>query len=189
MITILLGAPGVGKGTQAQLAAEAHGWSHLSTGDLLREEVAAGSELGTQASTFMSRGDLVPDEVMVGMVAARIDSLAPEDVLLLDGFPRTFVQAEALEAASPSGSIGLALYFTAPDTVLTQRLLGRGRKDDTQEVIQHRLSVYRETTQPLVAFYSERGILSEVKADRPVEDVQSDFLSTVQNALGKTNLA
>ena len=189
MITILLGAPGVGKGTQAQLAAEAHGWTHLSTGDLLREEVAAGSELGTQANEFMSRGDLVPDEVMVGMVAARVESLHPEDVLLLDGFPRTLVQAEALEAASPSGSVGLALYFTASDAVLTERLLGRGRKDDTQEVIQHRLSVYRETTQPLVAFYSERGLLSEVNADRPVDEIQPDFLSTVQNALRKTNLA
>jgi len=189
MITILLGAPGVGKGTQAQLAAKAHGWIHLSTGDLLREEVAAGSELGQQANAFMSRGDLVPDEVMVGMVAARIDALSPEDVLLLDGFPRTLVQAKALDAASPSGSIGLALYFTASDTVLTARLLGRGRKDDTQNVIQHRLSVYRETTEPLVAFYSERGLLSEINADRPVEDIQQDFLNTVQEALGKTNLA
>ncbi|MHC4379943.1 MAG: adenylate kinase family protein, partial [Planctomycetota bacterium] len=121
MIAILLGAPGVGKGTQAELAAEVHGWIHLSTGDLLREEVAAGSDLGLKANEFMSRGDLVPDEVMVGMVVARIAALGPEDVLLLDGFPRTLVQAEELELAAPSGSIGLSLYFTASDDVLKGR--------------------------------------------------------------------
>lgn len=189
MIVILLGAPGVGKGTQAQLAASAHGWIHLSTGDLLREEVASGSDLGLKANEFMSRGDLVPDEVMVGMVVARIETLGPEDVLLLDGFPRTLVQAQELEAAAPGGSIGLSLYFTASDDVLKGRLLGRGRKDDTEEVIQHRLSVYRETTEPLVTFYRERGLLSEIEADRPVADIQTDVLATVQEALGKTNLA
>lgn len=189
MIVILLGAPGVGKGTQAQLAAEAHGWTHLSTGELLREEVAAGSELGVKANEFMSRGDLVPDEVMVGMVVARIATLAPEDVLLLDGFPRTLIQGDALEKAAPSGSIGLALYFTASDDVLTGRLLGRGRKDDTESVIKHRLSVYRETTEPLVAFYGERGLLSEIEADRSVEDIQKDVLETVNRALGETHPA
>lgn len=189
MIVTLLGAPGVGKGTQAQMAAETHGWTHLSTGDLLREEVAAGSELGVKANEYMSRGDLVPDEVMVGMVVARIATLAPQDVLLLDGFPRTLVQGDALEKAAPSGSIGLALYFTASDDVLTGRLLGRGRKDDTEEVIKHRLSVYRETTEPLVAFYSERGLLSEIEADRAVEDIQKDVLNTVRAALGEANLA
>ena len=189
MIVILLGAPGVGKGTQAQLAAEAYDWTHLSTGDLLREEVAAGSGLGLEAEAFMSRGDLVPDQVMVGMVVARIASLGPDDVLLLDGFPRTLVQAEALEKAAPGGSIGLALYFTASDDVLSARLSGRGRKDDTHEVIQHRLSVYRETTEPLVTFYREQGILSEIEADRPVGDIQVDVLASVRHALGNTNLA
>jgi len=137
----------------------------------------------------MSRGDLVPDEVMVGMVVARISTLAPEDVLLLDGFPRTLVQGDALEKAAPGGSIGLALYFTASDDVLTDRLLGRGRKDDTEDVIKHRLSVYRETTEPLVAFYGERGLLSEIEADRSVEDIQKDVLETVNHALRETRTA
>ena len=101
MIAILLGAPGVGKGTQAELAAEANGWVHLSTGELLRQEAAAGSALGLKASEYMSRGDLVPDEVMVGLVVARIESLKVDDVLLLDGFPRTLPQAEALGKGRP----------------------------------------------------------------------------------------
>jgi adenylate kinase len=183
MIVILLGAPGVGKGTQAALAAERHGWVHLSTGELLREEVAAGSQLGQEARTYMDRGDLVPDQVMVGMVAERIEALPEGSVLLLDGFPRTLPQARALEAAAPSGSLGLALYFTASDDVLTGRLLGRGRQDDTLEVIQHRLAVYRETTEPLVAFYGDRGLLREIEADRGVDAIQQDVLDAVTGAL------
>lgn len=183
MIAILLGAPGVGKGTQAALAAERHGWTHLSTGDLLREEVAAGSALGQEAKAFMDRGDLVPDQVMVNMVAGRIAALPKDSVLLLDGFPRSLPQARALEAAAPSGSLGLALYFTASDEVLTARLLGRGRKDDTLEVIQHRLAVYRETTEPLVAFYRDRGLLREIESDREVDAIQKDVLDAVSAVL------
>ena len=183
MIAVLLGAPGAGKGTQAQLAAESQGWTHLSTGDLLRSEVAAGTELGEQANAYMSKGDLVPDELMVAMVAGRVAELAPDDVLLLDGFPRTLPQAQALEEAAPGGSIGLALYFTAPDAELTTRLLGRGRADDTREVIEHRLAVYRETTEPLVAWYRDRGMLREVQADRAIELIQPDMVQAVRAAL------
>ena len=124
MIAILLGPPGVGKGTQASLAAQSNGWKHLSTGDLLREEVAQGSELGKRADEFMSRGDLVPDELMLEMVAERVSQVADDEVLLLDGFPRTLPQAEALAARTSSGAVGLSLYFTAPDSVLTARLMG-----------------------------------------------------------------
>jgi adenylate kinase len=189
MIAILLGAPGVGKGTQAQLAAEANGWIHLSTGDLLRQEAAAGSELGLKANEFMSRGDLVPDDVMVGLVVSRMESLKADDVLLLDGFPRTLPQAEELGKAAPSGSIGLALYFTASDDVLTERLLGRGRQDDTLEVIKHRLTVYRETTEPLVAYYRDQNLLREIQADRTVEDIQMETSQVVKSALSQTETA
>ncbi len=189
MIAILLGAPGVGKGTQAEIAAAANGWIHLSTGELLRQEATAGSELGLKASEYMSRGDLVPDEVMAGLVVSRIESLAADDVLLLDGFPRTLPQAEALGKAAPSGSIGLALYFTAPDSVLTERLLGRGRQDDTLEVIQHRLTVYRETTEPLVAYYRDQNLLREIQADRAVESIQEDTTAVVKSVLSQTESA
>lgn len=182
MIAILLGAPGVGKGTQAKLAAERNGWTHLSTGDLLRDEVSRGTDLGRQADAIMKRGDLVSDDLMVAMVAGRVSRMAPGQVLLLDGFPRSLPQAMALEAsASAAGAgVGMALYFTAPDRVLTDRLLGRGRADDTREVITRRLAVYRETTEPLVAYYRGRGVLREIPADRPIEEIQTDLVRNVR---------
>ncbi|MBC8371219.1 MAG: adenylate kinase [Planctomycetes bacterium] len=189
MIAILLGAPGVGKGTQAALAAESHGYTHLSTGDLLRQEVSSGSELGHSADEFMSRGDLVPDNIMVKMVAERITSFPVDQVLLLDGFPRTIAQAVALEEACASGVVGLSLYFTAPKTVLTDRLLARGRQDDTLEVITHRLGVYAETTEPLVKHYADQGLLREINSDRAVDDIQADVLAMVSGALNQSNIA
>lgn len=185
MIVVLLGPPGVGKGTQASLAAQQHGWQHLSTGDLLREEVAQQTELGKQADEYMSRGDLVPDELMVEMVAGRVARVAADDVLLLDGFPRTLPQAKALEARASGGAVRLALYFTAPDSVLTARLLGRGRADDTEEVISHRLTVYRETTAPLERTYREQGILVEIDADRDIPEIQREMARVVGEALDR----
>lgn len=187
MITILLGPPGVGKGTQAALAAESQGWTHLSTGNLLREEVAAGSELGNQANEFMARGDLVPDEVMVGMVGERLKGCAMDQVLFLDGFPRTQAQAEALAEQSPSGSIGVALYFAAPDSVLCSRLMERGRADDTEEVVAHRLKVYHQTTAPLVSWYKEKGLLVEVDSDRDIDSIQTDLVRLTKKALEESS--
>ncbi len=189
MIAILLGPPGVGKGTQAQAAAAAHGWLHLSTGEMLRDEVGRGTELGTQANVYMSRGDLVPDEIMVDMVAGRVSAQPAGEVLLLDGFPRTLPQAEALASKAPSGAIALSVYFRAPDEVLVQRLLGRGREDDTREVVEHRLAVYRETTEPLVGFYRAQGILGEVDADRGIETIQEDLVRMVRSALEEQSLS
>ena len=187
MIAILLGPPGVGKGTQAALAAETRGWTHLSTGDLLREEVAAGSDLGKQANEFMARGDLVPDEVMVGMVGERLKSNARDNVLFLDGFPRTLAQAEALAEKAPSGSIRVALYFVAPDSVLGSRLMGRGRADDTEEVVAHRLKVYHQTTAPLVSWYQEQGLLVEVDSDRDIDSIQTDLIQLIKQALEESS--
>lgn len=183
MIVILLGPPGVGKGTQAQMAADKKGWLHLSTGDMLRAQVDADTELGDKAQLYMNRGDLVPDEIMVAMVAEEIQKLRSDQVLLLDGFPRTAAQAEALGERAPGGAIRIALYFSAPKSVLTARLLGRGRKDDSKEVIEHRLDVYDETTQPLVSYYRDQGLLREVDADRTIEAIQTDVLQQVGGAL------
>jgi adenylate kinase len=187
MIAILLGPPGVGKGTQASLAAQTHGWQHLSTGDLLREEVAQRTELGKQADEYMSRGDLVPDELMLEMVAGRVAQVKADEVLLLDGFPRTLPQAEALAAKAASGAVRLSLYFTAPDSVLTARLMGRGRADDTEEVISHRLTVYRETTAPLERYYREQGILVEINADRDIPEIQSEMGKVVHATLERSH--
>jgi adenylate kinase len=187
MIAIFLGAPGVGKGTHAAAAAESQGWTHLSTGDLLRQEVGAGTDLGLKAKEYMDRGDLVPDDVMVGMVATRVESMSADEVLLLDGFPRTLAQAEALHEAAPEGALGLAVCFTASDETLVERLLGRGRTDDTREVVEHRLTVYRETTEPLVDFYKDLGMLREINAEREIKIIQSDTVEIIQAGLAHTN--
>lgn len=210
MIAILLGPPGAGKGTQASRACETMDWRHLSTGDLLRAEVAAGSEVGLRAKEFMDAGELVPDEVMIDIVAGRVASQS-EGGLLLDGFPRTKHQAEALAARAPGGSIRAAIYFSAPDAVLTERMVGRmhcpscsaqyhrtfvkpandgtcdacgtdlaTRADDSVEVVSERLRVYREQTEPLVAYYGETGLLREVDADRSIETIQDDLKSILE---------
>ncbi len=186
-IVILLGPPGVGKGTQAaRLAQTRPGVLHVSTGDLLRAEVAQGTELGCQARAIMERGDLVPDPIMLAMVAARIGRQEGGETLLLDGFPRTLPQARALAEEAPGGSIRLAVYFSAPEDVLISRLLGRGRPDDTREVVQHRLDVYRETTEPLIAFYRDQGILREIDADRSIESIQEGLVELIRPALSAT---
>lgn len=186
MIAVMLGAPGVGKGTQARLACAGRpGWSHLSTGEFLREEVRRGSALGCQARSYIDRGDLVPDPVMVEMVAARVAGVAREDVLLLDGFPRTLPQATALNERAPGGPIPLALYFSAPADVLVQRLLGRHRADDDREVLEHRLAVFRATTEPLIHFYRRQGSLREIDADRSIEAIQGELVREVQDALDR----
>ena len=189
MIVVLLGPPGVGKGTQAARAAETQGWHHLSTGEILRSEVGQGTPLGEEARSYMDRGDLVPDEVMVNMVAKHIRSLGKEDVLLLDGFPRTLAQAKSLAEAVPGGSIAGALYFRAPDSALEARLLARGREDDSAEILRHRLSVFRETAQPLVSWYQEQGVLVEVDADRSIEEVEKGVAQAVASLLHPSNSA
>ncbi len=125
---IFLGPPGVGKGTQAERLASARGIPHISTGDILRREVAAGSELGSRAKTYMDRGELVPDDLVVAMVARRLAEADCRRGYLLDGFPRTMPQAAALEkklAATKDGAIDRVFYFSAPDAVLVRRLSGR----------------------------------------------------------------
>jgi adenylate kinase len=189
LILVLLGPPGVGKGTQAARAAEAQGWHHLSTGEILRSEVEQGTPLGEEACSYMDRGDLVPDDVMVNMVAKRIRAMEPKDVLLLDGFPRTLAQAESLAEAAPGGAIAGALYFRAPDSVLEARLLARGREDDSADILRHRLSVFRETTRPLVSWYQEQGVLVEVDADRSIEEVEKDVTQAVASLLRPSNSA
>lgn len=183
MILILLGPPGVGKGTQAAaLAGATDSLTHLSTGEMLRDEVARGTELGMNAKAIIDRGDLVPDDIMVAMVAGRIDSRDPGETLMLDGFPRTLPQAQALAEKAPGGAIRLAVYFAAPDSVLTDRLLNRGRVDDTREIIEHRLALYRQTTEPLIAFYRDQGLLREIQADRPISSIQEEFADVVRSA-------
>ncbi|MFZ9567416.1 MAG: adenylate kinase [Vulcanococcus sp.] len=168
---LFLGPPGAGKGTQAQQLAERHGLLHLSTGDLLRAEVAAGSELGKEAEAVMARGELVSDALVLAIVRSRLDGHSGG--WLLDGFPRNVAQADALASllADLGQSIELVVLMELDDAVLVQRLLSRGRADDNEAVIRHRLEVYRQQTEPLIAYYRERGLISSIEASGTVEAI------------------
>ena len=172
---LFLGPPGAGKGTQAQRLAESQGLLHLSTGDLLRAEVAAGSELGKEAEAVMARGELVSDALVLAIVRSRLEqqAVAGGGGWLLDGFPRNVAQADALaELLDQLGQqIELVVLMELDDAVLVQRLLSRGRADDNEEVIRHRLDVYRQQTEPLIAYYRERNLLAPVEAAGTVEEI------------------
>jgi adenylate kinase len=165
---LFLGPPGAGKGTQAQRLAEQQGLLHLSTGDLLRAEVAAGTALGQEAEAVMARGELVSDALVLAIVRSRLE--AHTGGWLLDGFPRNVAQADAL-LAELDQQIELVVLMELDDAVLVQRLLSRGRADDNEEVIRHRLEVYRQQTEPLIAYYRERQLLAPVEAAGTVEEI------------------
>ena len=172
---LFLGPPGAGKGTQAQQLAAQHNLLHLSTGDLLRAEVAAASALGQEAEAVMVRGELVSDALVLAIVRSRLEAQAAAGGggWLLDGFPRNLTQASALgqlleELQQP---IELVVLMELDDAVLIQRLLSRGRADDNESVIRHRLEVYREQTAPLIQYYRERGLLQAVEANGTVDAI------------------
>ena len=156
---ILMGPPGVGKGTQAKLLAARNGWVQLSTGDLFRDHLKRSTPLGELAQRYMDRGDYVPDDVTIDMVKEFIDGLPSGTRVMFDGFPRTVAQAEALEAllAGRGRSIGRVLLIDVPRDELVRRILNRsrseGRADDTPDVIARRFDVYAEQTQPVVDHY------------------------------------
>jgi adenylate kinase len=190
MRLILLSPPGAGKGTHAKLLSQTTGIRHISSGDLLRAETARGTELGLRLAEYTLRGDLVPDELIFEiLIPVVVEASRDTGGYLLDGFPRTLPQA--LRAAQIGMELDLlsdaAIYLTAPNKVLVERILDRaqrdGRADDTREVIQHRLAVFAEQTQPLVSYYRGRGILIELDTDRPQADVQADLRARVA-ALG-----
>ncbi len=197
MNLVLLGPPGAGKGTLAARLVEAFGFVHLSTGDILREEVKKGSELGKLAQGYMERGELVPDEVILGMVRERVDGKS--DGFLFDGFPRTIAQAEGLEEILP---VHLAIYLELPEEEVVRRLSARRvckqcganynlitqppkvpgvcdrcggelyqRPDDNEEVIRNRFRVYTEQSAPLIGYYERKGILVRVDASLPPDEV------------------
>ncbi|SMO63182.1 Adenylate kinase [Balnearium lithotrophicum] len=162
---VFLGPPGAGKGTQAQRIAQEYGIPHISTGDILRNAVKEGTELGKLAKSYMDKGELVPDEVIIGIIRERLSQPdVKEKGFILDGFPRTLPQAEALDELLKELSMPLdrVVYLNVDDEEIVKRLLARGRADDTEEVIRNRLKVYREQTAPLIDYYSEKCILVEI---------------------------
>ena len=182
---VILGRQGSGKGTQAARLVEAYNPIHVSTGDMLRATVADGTELGRRAGVLMDAGDLVGDDLINGIVAER---LARSDVVehgfLLDGFPRTPVQAEALEEIlSDTGADGVrAVNIDVPVDEVMERMLARGRGDDTEEAIRRRLDLYESSTAPLLAWFEEYGLLSVVDG-LGTEDEVFDRLRTAIEAV------
>ena len=180
---LFLGPPGAGKGTQAQKLAEGQGLLHLSTGDLLRAEVAAGTPLGQEAEAVMARGELVSDGLVLAIVRSRLEQQAAAGGggWPLDGFPRNVAQADALAALLDElgQQIERVVLMELDDGVLVQRLLGRGRADDNEAVIRHRLEVYRQQTEPLIAYYRERDKLVSVEAAGTVEAIADRILAVL----------
>jgi adenylate kinase len=162
---VLLGPPGSGKGTQADHLRE-RGWMTLSTGDLLREARRQDSELGREAAQYMDRGDLVPDELVVAAIGDELDARDDADIVL-DGFPRTVAQADALgEALAERGrELDGVVQIDVPDAVVAERISGRGRDDDDPETVRGRLRVYHDETEPLISYYDERGLLRQVDGE------------------------
>ena len=210
MRLILLGAPGAGKGTQAQMLTERHGIPQVSTGDMLRSAIRAETDLGLTAKQYMDAGELVPDDVVIGIVKARLASDDCRAGFILDGFPRTVPQANALE----SGGVDIekVIHISVSENEIVERLSGRRscpgcgamyqvkfnppteegmcdkcghrplvqRADDNAVTVRERLSVYRKKTEPLVAFYRDRGVLSEVDG----RGDQIEIFSRVEAAIG-----
>lgn len=208
MLLVLLGAPGAGKGTQADALTEKVGVTHVSSGDLLRKHRAEKTELGTQAQSFMDKGDLVPDDLVIKMVLGRLADETGGAGVVLDGFPRTEPQAVALDAALEGKGIDRVLYVKVPEDELVRRLGGRyncrscqrpfpeeaagsgicpvcggelyQREDDRPEAVMNRLKVYEEQTAPLVAYYQSQGKLVEINGMQNVEEVTSDLLKSLE---------
>jgi len=173
MRALLLGAPGCGKGTQAERLSDALDIPAISTGEMLRQAVSDGSALGRKVEGIMAAGELVGDELMAEVVAGRLAKPDAGTGFLLDGYPRTLGQAETLDRllGGKGWRLDRVIVFDVPEAELVRRALGRQRADDTEEVIRERLRVYREKTEPLIEHYATRGILVRVDGDRPIDEV------------------
>ena len=183
MRVLIVGPQGAGKGTQATLLAKNLQVPHISTGDIFRANATAGTELGALAKKYMDAGDLVPDEVTSAMVKARLAESDVDGGFLLDGFPRTVPQAQWLGDVLHENEHDLdaVLLLDAPDDVLMERMLARGRADDTAEAISRRLALYHSETKPLLDYYS--NILVAVNGVGAVDEVQERALSALKGAV------
>ena len=183
---IFLGAPGAGKGTQAQILAESIKIPHISTGDILRAEVKAESELGLQAKSYMNKGELVPDSLILDMIRSRLAQADASKGWILDGFPRNASQAEFLDKLllEIGQNYDFAIDLTVPQERLIARLLDRAtiqnRPDDTEEVIRRRLVIYEQQTAPLIDYYQRKGVFRSVDGDRELAEVTASLISIVQ---------
>ena len=185
MRIVLLGPPGSGKGTQAARLVEKLGIPHISTGALLREAAAQGTELGLKAKAISDKGELVPDDVVLGMLEERLNQADVKGGFILDGYPRNLAQAESLEKVlerigQPADE---AILIDIDAEQIVQRIARRareeGRADDTEETVRNRLRVYEEQTAPVADFYAQRGLLTRVLGDGPIEEILQRILSVL----------
>ena len=185
MNIILLGAPGAGKGTQGGILAKNAGLPRIATGDLLRAAVKAGTLLGQQAQSYVDRGLLVPDEIILGLIEEKLASKEASQGAIMDGFPRTITQAEAVDGflSSRGDQIDSVVAFEIQDETLIRRMIGRageeGRSDDTPDAIRKRLHVYRQQTAPLLQFYEERGVMTTIDATGSVDEVAANVAKAI----------
>jgi adenylate kinase len=189
---LLLGPQGSGKGTQAKRIADAFGLAHIATGDMLRGAIAAETPLGREVKPFVDRGALVPDVLMINLIRERLDEEDTREGFILDGFPRTMAQAEALDAmlAEIGRDLDIVFELQISDDECIKRLhkraLEEGRTDDTPEAIAHRLSEYHEKTEPLVGYYRLRGNLVGIHADNPIDEVFSEIEEALQTVAARS---
>jgi adenylate kinase len=184
---VILGRQGAGKGTQSGLLVDEFGCMHVSTGDMLRATVAAGTDLGLQAKAVMEAGDLVSDEIMNGIVAERMaEPDIAENGILLDGFPRTADQADALEQILDDlgQKLTLAVNLDVPVEEVTARMMARGRSDDTEEAIMRRLELYDEQTSPLLDWFEARGLLETVDGLGREDEIHDRLSVIIRGRLG-----
>jgi adenylate kinase len=178
---LVLGPQGSGKGTQASRLADRHGIVHVSTGDMFRAAIASGSDLGGRVEPILTAGELVPDELTVALIEERLGERDAASGFVLDGFPRTLAQADALDRMLEAigRSLDLVLFFELDDEIAAARILGRahveGRPDDTPETVARRLAIYHEQTEPVVEQYRARGSLVPLHAERTVGEVQAEI--------------
>ena len=188
---VIFGAPGSGKGTQSEKITEKYGIRHISTGDVLREEIKNGTELGKTAKRYIDEGQLLPDELIIDILASVLDSMKGHNGVIFDGFPRTIPQAEALKKLlqDRGQDITAMLDLDVPEEELITRLLKRGqesgRADDNMETIKKRLDVYKSQTFPLIEYYKKEGKYTHIKGVGALDDIFRDIAAVIETSSGK----
>jgi adenylate kinase len=185
---VILGPPGAGKGTQAKRISTEAGIPHIATGDMLRDAMEGETEMGVRIKPIYDAGDLVPDDQMIELIRERLSASDTAEGFILDGFPRTVAQAEALDRGLEEidRELTAVLYFQVPDELAVERLhvrsLQEGRTDDTPDIIRHRLEVFHKSTEPVVEYYRSRGILVGIHAERPIDAVFAEVQEVLETA-------
>jgi len=185
---VILGPPGAGKGTQAKRISTEAGIPHIATGDMLRDAMEGETEMGVRIKPIYDAGDLVPDDQMIELIRERLSLSDTAEGFILDGFPRTVAQAEALDRGLEEidRELTAVLHFQVPDELAVERLhvraLQEGRTDDTPEIIRHRLEVFHKSTEPVVEYYRSRGILVGIHAERPIDAVFAEVQEVLETA-------